>query len=335
MRVAVTGAAGFVGGALVQRLLGRGHLVRAVIRPSHDAAPLRAWGADVARADVRDAEALRRAFVSCDAVVHLAARRTVHRVPEREMVDVNVGGTRAVGEASAAMGVGHLVFGSTLGVFGMARAGEPPRPNTPYRRSKWAAEQAVLEGHDRLPATVVRLPITLGRGTAAFVGFARSVASGRFRLPAGGGGRKSVSDVADVAEALALAVEGPAQGEVYALSGPAPVSVGELATLWADVFGVTLETSRTPQALLRGLALGGDVCDRVWGLSLPRAHQAEFLVADAWHPCDKARRDLGYTPAIGARETARRTLDGYRAAGLFPEVEAPLETARGQSAGTL
>ncbi|MEM6288747.1 MAG: NAD-dependent epimerase/dehydratase family protein, partial [Bacteroidota bacterium] len=137
MRVALTGAAGFIGGHLAGALAERGHGVRAVIRPGHDDVPLLRLGAEVSCADVRDADALATAFAGCDAVVHLAALTTRRRAAPADYEAVNVGGTRAVAGAASRVGAAHLVLGSTVGVYGRAASGEAPRPNTPYRRSKW------------------------------------------------------------------------------------------------------------------------------------------------------------------------------------------------------
>lgn len=325
MRVAITGAAGFVGGHLARRLMETGGAVRAVVRTHHPAPP----GAEVARADVTDAAALTEAFRDCDAVVHLAALTTRRRASAQEYARVNVGGTEAVVRAARAVGVGHLVFGSTLGVYGLAPPGAPPRPNTPYRRSKWAAERVVLGG--AVPATVVRIPATLGPGALSWLGWVRDVAAGRFRLPGDGRARKTTADVSDVAEGLALALEAVGEGAAYDLAGPTPVTVGELAGLWAEGVGAEVRSGGVPTGPLRALARLGDLADRAARLSVPRAHAAEFFVEDAWHPCDAARRALGYVPHVSIPEAVRRTLDGYRAANLLREPRR--RSAHGRVAG--
>lgn len=316
MRAAITGAAGFVGSHLARELIDRGHEVRAVIRESHDASGLHRLGADVARADVRDAEALTAAFDDCDAVVHLAALTTRRHASASAYEAVNVGGTRAVTEAVERAGVEHLVLGSTVGVYGMAPSGAPPRPNTPYRRSKWMAERIVHAAD--VPATAVRLPATLGPGTANWLGWVQDIAAGRFRLAGDGRARKTLGDVADVARGLALATEAGGSGATYDLAGPGPVTVGALARLWADGVGAELRRVAVPAVALRALARLGDVADRRLGVTVPKAHAAEFFSGDVWHPPDAARRALGYAPRVSIPEAVTRTLDGFRVAGLLP-----------------
>lgn len=316
MRVAVTGAAGFIGGHLVRRLAGRGHTVRSVVRPTPEADRL--GDADVRYADIGDAEALASAFDGCDAIVHLAGLTTRHHASAWAYEAVNVGGTRAVVEAAQRAGAGRLVVGSTVGVYGRAASGQTPRPNTPYRRSKHAAEAVALAA-DGLDASVVRLPATLGPGATGWLGWVRGVASGRARLPGDGCARKTVADVADGVEGLALVMEAGEGGRTYDLAGPAPVTIGELTARWASGVGAEVRRSAVPTAALRAVAWAGDLADRVARVRVPKAHEAEFFAVDTWHPTSEALLALGYAPRVGVTEAVGRTLDGYRAASLLPE----------------
>ncbi|MEM6287814.1 MAG: NAD-dependent epimerase/dehydratase family protein, partial [Bacteroidota bacterium] len=214
-----------------------------------------------------------------------------------------------------------------VGVYGRAASGEAPRPNTPYRRSKWRAEQVARAAS--VPSTVVRLPATLGPGTANWIGWVRDVAAGRFRLPGDGCARKTLADVADVVSGLVLAIEAHPSGATYDLAGPEAVPVGTLARLWAEGVGAEVRPGRVPTAALRALARLGDVADRRLGVSIPKAHSAEFFAVDAWHPPDAARRDLGYAPRVPIAEAVARTLGGFREAGWLPAsaLPAPLAAA--------
>jgi dihydroflavonol-4-reductase len=132
MRVLVTGATGFVGGAVACRLAREGHDVRALARPSADITRLEAAGIDVVSGDVRDPGSLALAVRGCSHVIHLAAAKSgssalIH--------DVNVQGTANVLDAARETDVQRVVFGSTLGVHGFV-TGQPidertrARPNT-------------------------------------------------------------------------------------------------------------------------------------------------------------------------------------------------------------
>jgi len=114
MRVAVTGASGFLGGHLSESLLSAGHEVVAVVRTPAKAAWL---GCEVRQADLASEEALTMAFSGCDAVVSNAALAVRDRKPSlEEFTAANVEGTLRVLRACSTAGVGSVVGISTLGV---------------------------------------------------------------------------------------------------------------------------------------------------------------------------------------------------------------------------
>lgn len=138
MRIAITGATGFVGGAIAERLTASGHEVVRIGRR--------------AGIDVTDVAALTRAFAGCDAVAHCAGIN--REIGDQTYERVHVQGTRAVVAAAQAAGVTRLVSVSFL------RA----RPDGPsaYHRSKWAAEEIVRSSG--LDWTVLKPGIIYGRG---------------------------------------------------------------------------------------------------------------------------------------------------------------------------
>jgi dihydroflavonol-4-reductase len=146
VQVCVTGASGFIGTHVVRALAARGHRVRAVVRDTGDAektAPLRALpGVELAGADITREGSLDPAVAGCDAVVHAAsAVRLTARDPQREIVDVAVGGTRNVLRAAERAGtVRRLVLTSSI-----AAISDPERPpGHVYTEADWN-ESATVE----------------------------------------------------------------------------------------------------------------------------------------------------------------------------------------------
>jgi nucleoside-diphosphate-sugar epimerase len=131
MRVCVTGATGFLGGAVVRRLLAEGTLVRALARPSPRAEELAESGAELVRGDLGDASAIAQAVAGCDTVYHVAA---MVEAPGdlADFLDANRGGTERVFHAAAQHGVRHIVYTSSIAVYGLVREGETIDENTPY-----------------------------------------------------------------------------------------------------------------------------------------------------------------------------------------------------------
>jgi nucleoside-diphosphate-sugar epimerase len=122
MRTCVTGGTGFIGSALVRRLIAKGVPVRVLARPSPRADALEQRGVEVIRGDLRDREAVTRAIEDAQVVYHTAAKV---RGPgsRKEFIETNVAGTQNVLEASIAKGVPHVVYLSSVAVYGLAHAG--------------------------------------------------------------------------------------------------------------------------------------------------------------------------------------------------------------------
>ena len=133
MKVAVTGASGFVGRHLIPVLLAGGHEVRGLARRAVDQTGAGGTppGFTFAPGDVRLQADVAALVEGCEAVIHLAASFD----PLDNFADINERGTRTVVDAAAAAGVGRIVFLSCLGAEAASRS--------PFYRSKWRAERIV------------------------------------------------------------------------------------------------------------------------------------------------------------------------------------------------
>ncbi len=150
MQILVTGGAGFLGSALVRRLVERGHSVRVLDDLSAGDPARLPQAASFMRGDVNDLPRLWTLLQGVECVYHLAARVSVPesvRYP-REYNAVNVGGTVSVLEAMRDVGVRRLVFASSGAIYGNQptqplREDLPPDPTSPYAVSKLAAEHYI------------------------------------------------------------------------------------------------------------------------------------------------------------------------------------------------
>jgi nucleoside-diphosphate-sugar epimerase len=129
--VCVTGGTGFLGGALIRRLLADGAMVRVLARNFPRAHALAARGAEVVRGDLSDHGAIARAVAGAAVVYHVAA---MVEAPGDlvDFLDANRGGTERVFQAALQHGVGRLVYSSSIAVYGLMQGRECIDENTPY-----------------------------------------------------------------------------------------------------------------------------------------------------------------------------------------------------------
>jgi nucleoside-diphosphate-sugar epimerase len=259
MRVLVTGASGFIGGVLCEKLLHRGHEVDALVRRPGSGPPgTRALSGDLGDGE-RLAETLRNERPEC--VIHLAAEIASQR-SERKIREVNVDGTRRLLDACLAAGgaeaVGwpRFVFSSTVvtGDAGGALLSEDqPLPvKTPYGRSKQEGERMVLQSG--LPAVVVRPSHVYGPGGwYANELIPRLRQPGRFAVIGRGANLWDVVHVDDVAAALILAAESAPGGSTYHVVDDEPLTFYGFMALTAEALGVG-PPRRIPAALARIVA---------------------------------------------------------------------------------
>jgi nucleoside-diphosphate-sugar epimerase len=173
MRICVTGGTGFIGGALVRRLLARGIPMRVLARPSTRSDELQASGVEVIRGDLNDRDAVLRAVDGAAVVYHTAARV---RGPgsRNEFIKTNVLGTQTVFEACLERGVAHVVYLSSVAVYGFAQAGMAITEATEcdllssqrnkYAQSKIEADQyaSAIGRKTQLMVTILRPGIVFG-----------------------------------------------------------------------------------------------------------------------------------------------------------------------------
>jgi nucleoside-diphosphate-sugar epimerase len=286
MRTLVTGASGFIGGALCGLLVEREHEVLALVRrPGSEPAQTRA-----VLADLRDGPGLEQALAAAqpDCVIHLAAEIASQR-SERMVHEVNVEGTRRVLQAytllagSGAAGAPRVVFSSTV-VTGAANGAllteDQPLPvQTPYGRSKQEGERLVLESG--LPAVIVRPSHVYGPGGW----YAEEIVTrlrqpGRFAVIGRGRNLWDVVHVDDVAASLVMAAESADAGSIFHVVDDEPITYGDFMTLTAEALG--LRAPRHIPATIARMVAGSNAVDAV--------------VRSARSSNAKIRRELGWSP---------------------------------------
>ena len=244
MKVAITGANGFVGRHVITALLAGGLApgdIRGLVRdPARAAAELPAAGLELREADVTRPETLRGAFDGVDAVVHTVAIPTERH---GSFVRINAEGTRAVVAEAERAGVKKIVHLSAIGA-------SPDSPY-PFLRSKGEGQAAVERS--AIAHVVLRPSILFGPGDDFFPRLRFSLHFPVVPLPGGGVAQFQPLHVADLAQAIRTALIGEITG-TYEIGGPAPVSYREMLEETMRAYRIRRPTIPLPVPLMKPAA---------------------------------------------------------------------------------
>jgi dihydroflavonol-4-reductase len=319
MRYLVTGATGFIGGAVTRQLVEDGHEVVALVRSLEKAAPLAALGVTLCQGDITDQDSLRAPMTGVDGVFHLAAYYEIGTRRPRLMSRVNVDGTRHVLTVMKESGVPRGVYTSTVGVFSDTHGrvvDETHRHEGPflsaYEQTKWQAHYRVA-----LPMMAAGLPLVIvvpglvyGPGDTSIVRrFVLDYLRGRLRY-ALAETAFSWGHVDDIARGHILAMERGIPGETYILAGEA-VSFLEALRMGERITGIPVPRLVIRPGVLKALARVMSAVERIVPVGGMLSSEVLRTFAGATYLAfgEKARRDLGFVAR--PLETGFRELAAY------------------------
>lgn len=336
-RYLITGATGFIGGHVAEACARRGLPVRAVVRPGSDATALERLGAVIHRGDFGDPALAAPALADADVVVHCAAK-VGDRGPVEGYRAVNVESLRTLLGPCRGRPLKRFVHLSTLGVYDARHhygtTEDEPLPASHldgYTQTKVEAEEVALRAHKEhgVPVVVLRPGFVYGpRDRTVLPKLMRRLREGRFHYLGGDQRVLNCTYVGNLVDAVFLAADKPqAVGRVYNLTDGERVTKQRFVDAIADGIGAPRGKQRLPRwlAALVSAFLRRQIrrAARTGKKPLLTHAQYKFLQLNLDFSIERARKELGYDPAVSFEKAIAQTMAWYRAHDDVPAAAAP------------
>lgn len=319
MKIFVTGASGFVGGAATRALIAAGHSVRAMSRSGVSDRMINALGAEPVRCDLASITA--EHIGDAELILHCAAF-VEDWGPEDAWYRGNVEGTRAVLDAARAAGARRFIHIGTEAaiVRGQdifdADEGYPLAPDSPYPycATKAQAERLVREAAtDGFSTIVLRPRLIWGPGDTTLLPAIEAMSDGGWMWIDHGRALTSSTHIDNLVQAILLALENGESGSAYFVLDDGAHTIKYMVSGMAAAKGITLPGRSMPRGLADRI---GAVCEWLWRtLKLKSAppltrHAAMVMSRNCVLDDSRARKELGYAPVISVEEGMRALAAG-------------------------
>ena len=301
-KVLVTGANGFVGGALCNALGSQGHHFLGSVR---DKSFLKGKNEYIFVESLDSNTDWRSALAGCDTVVHLASRAHILNEnisdPLAAFRLTNTQGTLNLAEQALECGVFRFVFVSSIGVNGAMTSGEPftnkdlPSPHSPYAVSKMEAEQSLIELSKRtnLEVVIIRSPAIYGKNAPGNFGLIKKLIKYGVPLPVGSiHNKRSLVSIENIVSFIMLCIDHPkVANEIFLVSDGDDLSTLEVVELMGKLIGKKAKTVKcSPQLLWFILTILG------------KRKTAVSLMLDLQLNIDRSRTLLEWSPPFNPRQ---------------------------------
>jgi nucleoside-diphosphate-sugar epimerase len=322
----VTGATGFIGYHVVERLLSGGEQVRVLVRDRTRIPGTWIDRVEVFEGDITKLSSLTPAVKGVDVILHLAGVINLPPGEEERFFEVNLEGTKNLFRAVLAPGqsLKRFLYCSSVGVMGVlkeipANEEAPCFPTNAYERSKLEAERWVLEeGHHRgVQVSVVRPAWVYGPGDRRTFPIFSMIARRKFVMIGKGETWIHPVFVEDLADGIIQCARfGDAAGRRVIMAGESSVRLRDLAALISKATGVSLFPLRIPVPVASVIALGCEILYKPLRKQPPiHRRRLGFFLRDQSFDISLARECCGYTPAMNLPDGIRMTVAWYRSHG--------------------
>lgn len=319
MKNLVTGATGFIGSHIAERLVKEGEEVTALVRKTSKTDFLKSIGVKFVYGDINDPDSVKKAMQGIDIVYHSAALADEWISPQ-EAYRVNVEGTRNVLDAAKDAKVKRLVFISSLAVLGMRDHHGTPA-DAPYHKSgdsyidtKIDSEQLAMEYYRKygLPVTVVRPGFVFGpRDNKLIPRLSERLAKGQFMFVGSGKNKINTVYIENLTDAIILAARSEkAIGQKYNVTNDSGMTLENLVSKIVDIWKFNPPHKHIPKAMAYLACNVLTAWARLTGAKEPpyiTKTRIKFLSLNLDFDISKTKKDLGYVPRISIEEGLKKT----------------------------
>ncbi|MGH2893645.1 MAG: aminotransferase class III-fold pyridoxal phosphate-dependent enzyme [Solirubrobacteraceae bacterium] len=328
----ITGASGFIGAHLAERLVQEGNQVRCLVRESSDTSPLDKLDVEIAVADLTNAQSLARTADGCRYVFHCGALVSDWATAE-EITETNVAGTRNLLQASVDTSVQRFIHFSTTDIYGYPDGAGIDETHAPagfrnwYAQTKLAAEAEVrgAAGAHSLDTVILRPSTVYGPGSTELVGeMAKAIRNRSMLLIDRGRAVAGLCYVANLVDAALLALRHEAaSGHAFNISDGLNITWKDFTDGLADGLGCSHVRWSVPYWMANSVGFslehGYRLLRRTTGLTTPPllSRQAVHVLGTNQDFSNrKAREMLGWEPRVGYADGLEATLAWLQAEQL-------------------
>lgn len=319
MKALITGATGFIGSHLAEKLNKTGYAVSCLVRNRSDLKWLEGMKVTVYEGDCCDRASLKTVIRGFDYIFHCAGLTKASSI--RDFDTVNFRGTENVVSVASENnpGLKRFVFLSSLSAFGPALNGKAPdqtmepHPVSGYGRSKLKGEAAVLSYQHSIPVTILRPSAVYGPRDREFFLLIKMIKSGI--LPYWGNGSVSLLYIDDLIDCMILASQkDEAEGRTYFVSDGGDYTNDSIIDAIASALSTRVFKLKLPKPILPAIGFFGERISKIMGnTSMVNRDKMEELKYSNW-VCGntEVRDELGFDPHISFQQGIQWTIDWYR-----------------------
>lgn len=324
MNILITGATGFVGSHVAERLVTDGHKVRALVRGTSDLKWLRGLEIETIKGNMLDTASLKDAMEGIEAIVHIAGVTASNT--KQGFIDGNINATKGLLEAAKlyAPNLQRFIHISSQTAGGPSPEGfirtedTPSTPFTTYGKTKLASEEAVIEYFDVFPGVILRLPVIYGPRDSAVHTFFQTVAKGIKPLIGFTDKYVNLLHVKDITESISLALtKDAAKNRLYHIGSVEHKNWRELSDIAARIMGKRGLFVKIPHSVVMVIAGLAEIASKFKKKpSVLNWEKRNDITESRWMmDTSRATNELGFIPKVSVEDGFRDTIEWYKKEG--------------------